>query len=135
MADRDLIAQVEEVANGGTKPPEADISSFLFRVPDYSMAGYRSQMNDWMRLSTSGQRDQVITIDVKQGRETKWSDYGFKEIKGSGSVGLFPFFSTSAGGGSSEERRTLKTDGREDEISLSLAAVGFSLIPVASGIW
>ncbi|KAJ7034386.1 hypothetical protein C8F04DRAFT_1101718 [Mycena alexandri] len=135
MADRDLIAQVEEVANGGTKPPEADISPFLFRVPDYSMAGYRSQMNDWMRLSTSGQRDQVITIDVKQGRETKWSDYGFKEVKGSGSVGLFPFFSISAGGGSSEEKQTLKTEGREDEISLSLAAVGFSLIPVASGIW
>jgi hypothetical protein len=126
---------VEEVANGGNKPPEADISPYFIRVPEYSMSGYRSQMNEWMRLSTSGQRDQVITIDVKQGRETKWSDYGFKEIKGSGSVGLFPFFSISAGGGSSEERQTLKTEGREDEISLSLAAVGFSLIPVTSGTW
>ncbi|KAJ7034391.1 hypothetical protein C8F04DRAFT_1183210 [Mycena alexandri] len=134
-ADRDLVAQMEEVANGGNKPPAADISPYFIRVPEYSMAGYRSQMNDWMRLSTSGQRDQVITIDIKQGRETKWSDYGFKEIKGSGSVGLFPFFSISAGGGSSEEKQTLKTEGREDEISLSLAAVGFSLIPVTSGTW
>jgi hypothetical protein len=70
---------------------------------------------------------------MSEGKRTSWKDYGYKEVKGSGTEGIFPFFSTSDGPTGNSVH--LKTEGRETEISLTIAAIGLELLPVTSGRW
>ncbi|KAF5380287.1 hypothetical protein D9757_007975 [Collybiopsis confluens] len=91
--DPDLIATATQYANSGVKPPESDIRQSLSLVPAYTIQTYTSTLQAWITASGHGAtRDQVITIDINQGRSTTWDDYGFKEVRGGGGVGFWPFF-------------------------------------------
>lgn len=137
MEDKDLVASFEEEANGGKKPSAEDLRPYIARVPQYGMQGYHQLMNDWLAKAGSGKpvRDQVITINMNEGKTTRWSDYGYKEVHGSGSVGVFPFFRATVKHSQKEETYTLNTKGRETDISLKISAIGISLLPVTAGLW
>jgi hypothetical protein len=133
-ADKDLIATTINLANGGEMLPESSIKDYLVGIPDYRIAGYHEKMNEWMRLAANNQnRNQTLTVNMSEGKRTSWKDYGYKEVKGSGTEGIFPFFSASDGPTGNSVH--LKTEGRETEISLTIAAIGLELLPVTSGRW
>ena len=115
--------------------PETSIKEYIVGVPDYRIPGYNLIMNEWMRLAADPKaaRNQVLRIDVSEGKETSWRDYGYREVHGSGSHGIFPFF--SATDGQTGEKFNFKTEGRETDISLTIAAIGLSLLPVTAGLW
>ena len=129
-----LIANVINDANNGKKAPEQLIAQSTVRVPAYTIANYVSTVQAWIIKSKQGAtRDEVITIDIKQGRNTKWEDYGFKEVRGGSNIG--PFFSAEVHVNGKWESRTLKTKGREDDISLQLAMIGIQKFDIRGGEW
>lgn len=134
VVDKDLIAKAIHMANGGSKLPETSIKDYIVGVPNYQIAGYNEKMNEWMRLAANGhKRDQIIIINVSEGKQTCWSDYGYEEVDGSGSQGIFPFL--SALDGQTGNKFGLNTEGRETDISLTIAAIGLELLSVTAGRW
>jgi hypothetical protein len=119
------------------KVPVSEIEPYIVQLPYYGIQGYHTLMNEWMRLAADpkAKRNQLLTINVNEGKETRWEDYGYKEVHGSGSVGIFPFFRAIVKHGDTEETYTLNTEGRETEISLKVAAIGMQLLPVNAGLW
>ncbi|THU89675.1 hypothetical protein K435DRAFT_968985 [Dendrothele bispora CBS 962.96] len=134
--DQDLISKATQYANSGIKPPESDISQSLAFVPAYTIGTYITTVQAWITAAGKGAtRDQVITIDINQGKNTKWEDYGFKEVRGGGGVGFWPFFWAEVYVNNKWEKRTLKTEGREDSISMQLAMIGIQKFDINSGQW
>ncbi|KAG6917398.1 hypothetical protein DXG01_002667 [Tephrocybe rancida] len=109
-------------------------------VPLYSIDTYTKAVDHWYEI-TKGiprekvKRDQVITIDISEGRKTNWEDYGFKEVRGGGNVGFWPFFHADVNNRSTTERRELNTKDRESCIDLVLAMVGVLKFDVTAGLW
>jgi len=136
VSDQDLIASAIDYANSGVKPPADTITQSTIRIPAYTIATYTSGVQAWITASGHGAtRDQVMTIDIDQGRNTTWEDYGFKEVHGGGGGGFWPFFSAKVYHNSQEETRTLQTSGRENSISLSLAMIGIQKFDIRPGEW
>ncbi|KAE9389926.1 hypothetical protein BT96DRAFT_980533 [Gymnopus androsaceus JB14] len=136
LDDRDLIDKAIRYANSGVKPPPEDIAQSTIRVPAYTIPSYVSWVQSLITASGNGAtRDQVITIDVNQGKKTSWEDYGFKEVKGGGSVGFWPFFSAEVNVNNKWETRTLNTSGRENAITMQLAMIGIQKFDIQSGQW
>ncbi|KAG6850302.1 hypothetical protein H0H93_015244 [Arthromyces matolae] len=133
--DQDLIVKAIEYANSGVEPPRGSIEQSIIPVPLYSIRTYNSTVQAWITVKDHGAtRDQVITIDINQGQNTSWSDYGFKQVKG-GSNGFWPFFSAQVHVGDKSETRTLETKGRENDISLKIAMIGIQKFDVSPGLW
>ena len=134
--DKDLIADAIKYANSGKKPDPADINQSTLPVPLYSISGYNSTVQAWIAAAGNGDpRSNTITINVDEGRNTKWEDYGFKEVNGGGSSGFWPFFSATVYVNGKEETRTLSTKGRENKVNLSLAMIGIQKFNVNPGTW
>ncbi|KAF5363127.1 hypothetical protein D9757_011708 [Collybiopsis confluens] len=134
--DADLINRIFEYAKKGEKIPDGDLVQSTIRVPQYTLSGYTSTViQSWIDASSRGaSRDQVITIDIDQGRTTKWEDLGFKEVSGNG-AGLWPFLSAEVRVGDQWESRILNTSGRENDIALQLAMVGVQKFDIETGGW
>lgn len=77
----------------------------------------------------------MITIDINQGRNTSWEDYGFKKVHGGGGVRFWPFFSSEVYVCGQWETRTWKTADREDGISLQLVTIGVTEFDIQPGAW
>ncbi|KAG6831809.1 hypothetical protein H0H92_007486 [Tricholoma furcatifolium] len=121
---------------GGVKPPSHDIDQSTIRVPAYTIQTYNSTVQAWITAAGYGApKDQVITIDIKNGQDTTWSEYGFKEVRGGGGGGFWPFFSCQVYVNNQWETRTLETQNRENEVSLSLAMVGIQKFDIQPGLW
>ena len=134
--DKDLIAEAIQSANSGVKPDPASIQQSTIRVPAYTIQSYISSVQAWITAAGNGaSRDQVITIDIDQGKNTTWQDYGFNEVRGGGGSGFWPFFSAEVYVSGRWETRTLRTSGREADISLELAMIGIQKFDVQSGQW
>ncbi|KAG6850303.1 hypothetical protein H0H93_015245 [Arthromyces matolae] len=133
--DQDLIVKAIEYANSGVEFPREPIDQSTIPVPLYSIPTYDRSVKAWITANKHGAtRDQVVTIDINQGRNTSWSEYGFKQVKG-GSNGFWPFLSAQVYVGNKSETRTLKTKGRENDISLKIAMTGIEKFDVQQGIW
>jgi hypothetical protein len=134
--DSDLIAEATKAANSGDKFDSTPITQSIIRVPQYSISGYESTVQSWITQAAKGAtRDQVVTIDINQGRNTKWEDYGFKKVNGGGGVGFWPFFFAEVKHNDQWEKRELKTEGREDSIGIQLAAIGLHKFDIQAGQW
>lgn len=77
----------------------------------------------------------MITIDIDHGKNTTWQDYGFREVRGGGGVGFWPFFSAEVNVSGKWETRTLETSGREADISIELAMLAMQKFDVQPGQW
>jgi len=134
--DQDLISRAIQYANSGEKLPDQDIRQSVIRVPAYSIATYISGVQAWITESShGGTRDQVVTININEGEHTTWEDYGFKEVRGGGNVGFWPFFSAQVYMSGRWESRELKTSHRENDVRLSLAMIGIQKFDVRPGEW
>jgi hypothetical protein len=136
LDDKDLIKDAIKQANKGEKPPQEIISQSTISIPAYTIPTYSSSVQSWITASANGAtRDQVVKIDISQGRNTKWEDYGFKEVHGGGGVDFWPFFFAEVKHNGQWEKRELKTEGREDSIGMHLAAIGLQRFDIQAGQW
>ena len=134
--DQDLINLAIRYANSGERVDPAPIQQSTIRVPAYTIQAYSSTVQAWIAASAQGAtRDQVLTIDINQGESTTWQDYGFEEVNGGGHSGFWPFFSADVYLNNRWETRTLKTSGRETDISLQLSMIGVGKFDVQAGLW
>ncbi|KAG6831818.1 hypothetical protein H0H92_007495 [Tricholoma furcatifolium] len=134
--DQDLIADAIKYANSGVKPEPAKIDQSTIRVPAYTIQTYISTVQAWITAAGHGApRDNFLTIDIKNGQDTTWYEYGFKEVRGGGGGGFWPFFSCRVYHNNQWEERTLETSHRENEVSLSLAMIGIQKFDVQPGQW
>ncbi|KAF5347695.1 hypothetical protein D9757_013498 [Collybiopsis confluens] len=129
-----LISKAIDDANRGVKPLDSNISQSFAFVPLYTIQTYINTVQSWITAANQGaKRDQKITIDINQGRQTTWEDCGFGEVRGGG--GFWPFLHAEVYVDDRKEERTLKTEGREDSISLSLSMIGVQKFDVRAGLW
>ena len=136
LEDQDLIDSAIRYANSGQKIDQASIHQSTIRVPAYTIPAYSGSLQGWINDSANGaSRDEVIGIDISQGQNTRWEDYGFREVNSGGGVGFWPFFSAEVNVGGEWETRTLDTSGREADISLQLAMIGITRFDIQAGIW
>ncbi|KAF9062906.1 hypothetical protein BDP27DRAFT_1451549 [Rhodocollybia butyracea] len=136
LDDQDLIANAIRYANSGVKSPEQPITQSTIRVPAYSIQTYISTVQAWITAAGNGAtRDQVVTIDISQGMNTSWEDYGFKNVQGGGEAGFWPFLSADVYSNNKWQTRTLSTSGREDSISIQLAMIGIQKFDIRPGEW
>jgi hypothetical protein len=133
--DIDLLNKALDRANGG-EPVEPEKLE-TFRVPVYTSQGYLITLKEWIRKGgqSKPERTESVKIDVSTGSQTKWEDFGYKKVEGSGSVGIFPFFWGTVKHGSEEKSYKLDTTGKESEISFELKAIGFQLVSIEAGEW
>ncbi|KAG6826771.1 hypothetical protein H0H92_014511 [Tricholoma furcatifolium] len=134
--DQDLIADAIKYANSGVKPPEQPIQQSTIRVPAYTIATYINTVQAWITASKNGaSRDQVVSIDIKNGESTTWVDYGFKGVPRGGSDGFWPFLHAEVYVNHQWEKRVLVTKDRENELSLQLAMIGIQKFDIRPGEW
>jgi hypothetical protein len=136
VEDKDLIASAIQSASTGAKYDPASIAQSTIRVPAYTIATYDSGVQAWITQSgNSATRDQVLTIDIDQGKNTSWSDYGFKHVSGGGGVGFWPFFYARVYYNNEWVTRTLNFSGRENDVSIKLAMIGIQKFDIQPGQW
>ncbi|KAF5363120.1 hypothetical protein D9757_011714 [Collybiopsis confluens] len=136
IEDADFISQALKSAKNGEQLAQRAITQAIFRIPQYTIPNYASTVQSWIEASSRGApRDQVITIDVNEGRKTKWEDFGFKEVSSGSGTGFWPFFYSEVFVNNRWEKRTLETSGRENSVSLQLAMIGVQKFDIQPGGW
>ncbi|KAF9062905.1 hypothetical protein BDP27DRAFT_1427413 [Rhodocollybia butyracea] len=135
--DQNLVTGVIQYLNRRSNPPSELVKQSTIRVPTYSIPTYASTVQSWITDSRNGAtRDEVITIDISQGRTTSWEDYGFKEVNGGGGSGFLPFCSADIYYNAWQwKTRTLRIRGREDSVSIQLAMLGVQKFDIQPGEW
>lgn len=136
VVDQKIIDTIVKKAKSGEPMPQEGWSHAVLQVPLYSIGTYASIVQAWINESSNGgKRNQTLTIDVANGRSTKWEDYGFKVVHGDENIGLFPLFSFEVKVDNKTETHTLKTENREDCILLELSMLGLQEFKVTPGVW
>ncbi|KAF5383913.1 hypothetical protein D9757_007346 [Collybiopsis confluens] len=136
-ADKDRIAALTKQGATGVLPPEEDVSKDFTFVPSYSVGGtYGTEVTQWKKNAADHKpRDVSITISVQDGLDTKWEDYGYKQVEGGSGGGFWPFFYAYVYHEGKEERRELNTQHREKSIHASLAMIGAGIFPLRADLW
>jgi hypothetical protein len=138
----DLIEQAIDAALKGQKLPDPVISQSTMRVPAFYIPNYSNTLQRWIESSKQGApRSQVISINIDENQDNSsglpdWTPLGFRTIHPTlrGTAQNWPFLSVD-----NENKNgkpiTLKTDGREQSISLKLAMIGNAKFDIRAGQW
>ncbi|KAG6831820.1 hypothetical protein H0H92_007497 [Tricholoma furcatifolium] len=135
VADRKIVDNILKKAQNAETTLRDGWSHAILRMPLYSIETYASTVQAWIdRSSKGGERDQILAIDVADGRNTKWENYGFKGIQDE-NVGLSPLISFEVKADNTSTTHNLNVENREDSISLQLSMRGLQEFKVTAGAW
>ncbi|KAG6852728.1 hypothetical protein C0991_009484 [Blastosporella zonata] len=120
--------------------PQREATGGTTYVPEYSIDTYPQAVEHWYNITKgttpeSVKRDQIVKIQIDQGQKTSWKDLGFKDVRGGGRVGFWPFLYADVKSRHTVERRELNTEGQESNIDVKLAMVGVLKFDVKPGLW
>ncbi|KAK0108921.1 hypothetical protein ONS96_002757 [Cadophora gregata f. sp. sojae] len=95
---------------------------------------YRSTMDEWAR-SFDTTPPQKQTLEMSEGRDFRWQNYGHKEITGGASVSSYGLFRLGAQHNQSEKFDKVTTEYSSSDIEITITWKAMRLFNVSPGIW